>query len=254
MAPLLFLSGLGAGGLGALVGIGGGVILVPLLSLGFGLPMPVAVAVSLCAVIATSTGAAASYVRDGRVNVRLGMQLELFTVAGAILGSAIAPFLPAKVLQLVFGLVMLPVVRSLLLKPKEETEGSGEVRRFPLGCAVSFGAGALSGTLGIGGGPIKVPIMNLAMGLPFKVATATSNFMMGATAAASVFVYMSRGYLDLSVAVPTVLGVLLGATVGAKLMPVVKTLWLKRVFAMVLLVLGVEMVGRGLGFSWAVFS
>lgn len=233
------------------MGIGGGVILVPLLSLGFGLPMPVAAAVSLCAVIATSTGAAASYVRDGRVNVRLGMQLELFTVAGAILGSLIAPHLPAHVLQLVFGLVMLPVVRSLLQKPKQEEEiDTGEVRRLPLGCAVSFGAGALSGTLGIGGGPIKVPIMNLAMGLPFKVASATSNFMMGATASASVFVYMSRGLLDLSVAVPTVLGVLLGATLGARLMPRVRTLWLKRVFALVLLVLGVEMLGRGLGFSW----
>lgn len=254
MAPLLFLSGLGAGGLGALVGIGGGVILVPLLSLGFGLPMPVAVAVSLCAVIATSTGAAASYVREGRVNVRLGMQLELFTVAGAILGSLIAPHLPARVLQIVFGLIMLPVVRSLLQKPKEEAgDAPAEVRRFPLGCAVSFSAGALSGTLGIGGGPIKVPIMNLAMGLPFKVASATSNFMMGATASASVFVYMSRGFLDLSVAVPTVLGVLLGATLGAKAMPLVKTLWLKRFFAVVLLVLGVEMLGRGFGWSLAVF-
>jgi uncharacterized membrane protein YfcA len=252
LVVLLFLSGLGAGGLGALVGIGGGVVLVPLLHLAFGLPLPVAVAVSLCCVIATSSGAAASYVRDGRCDVRLGMQLELFTVAGAIIGSLIAPSLPKQALQLLFGAVTLLGVRSLVqARPREEAAtASGEVQRMPLGCAVSFGAGALSGTLGIGGGPIKVPVMNLAMGVPFKVASATSNFMIGVTAAASVFVYMARGLLDLAVAVPTVLGVLAGATIGARLMPHVPTRRLKQIFAGVLLVLGAEMMARGLGFDW----
>jgi len=251
MAALLFLSGMGAGTLGALVGIGGGVVLVPLLHLGFGVPLQVAVAVSLCCVIATSSGAAATYVRDGRCDVRLGMQLELFTVAGAILGSWIAPSLPKQALQLLFGAMTLVVVRSLLRAPARDEAGSpGGVRRLPLGCAVSFGAGALSGTLGIGGGPIKVPVMNLAMGVPFKVATATSNFMIGVTAAASVFVYAARGLLDLAVAAPTVLGVLAGASLGARLMPRVPTQRLRQLFACVLLLLGAEMMARGLGFDW----
>lgn len=251
MAALLFLSGLGAGTLGALLGIGGGVVLVPLLHLAFELPLPVAVAVSLCCVIATSSGAAATYVRDGRCDVRLGMQLELFTVAGALVGSMIAPSLPKQALQLLFGAVTLIVVRSMLRAPRrEEEDARGTVRRLPLGCAASFGAGALSGTLGIGGGPIKVPVMNLAMGVPFKVATATSNFTIGVTAAASVFVYSARGLLDLAVAVPTVLGVLAGAAAGARLMPHVPTRRLKQIFAVVLLLLGAEMLVHGFGIDW----
>lgn len=248
MLPLLFVSGFGAGGLGALLGIGGGVVLVPILTLGFGLSMQTAAAVSLCSVIATSTGAAATYVRDGRCDVRLGMTLELFTVAGAILGSFAAPFLPKSALQILFAVAMLPALRSMLAAPPVESDGRhGPPQRMPLGCAASFGAGALSGTLGIGGGAIKVPVMTLAMGLPFKVATATSNFMIGVTAAASVFVYANRGLLDLSVATPVVLGVLGGATAGAWLMPRVKTRLLKRIFAVVFLCIGVEMLLRGLG-------
>jgi len=255
MPALLFLSGLGAGGLGALVGVGGGVVLVPLLHLAFGLPLPVVAAVSLCSVIATSTGASSAYVRDGRCDVRLGMQLELFTVAGAIAGSLVAPRLPAHVLQIVFGLVTLPVVRSMLRKPPaEEAEAPHEVKRLPLGYAASFGAGALSGTLGIGGGAIKVPVMNLAMGVPFKVATATSNFMIGVTAAASVFIYAARGLIDLQVAVPTVLGVLFGAAAGARLMPRIATRRLKQVFAGIFLLIGAEMIARGLGFDWSLLQ
>lgn len=254
MPALLFLSGLGAGGLGALVGVGGGVVLVPLLHLVFGLPLPVVAAVSLCSVIATSTGASSAYVRDGRCDVRLGMQLELFTVGGAIVGSLVAPLLPAQALQVVFGLVTLPVARSLLRTPPADTGVPGPVKRLPLGYAASFGAGALSGTLGIGGGAIKVPVMNLAMGVPFKVATATSNFMIGVTAAASVFIYAARGLIDLAVAVPTVLGVLVGASIGARLMPKVATRRLKQIFACVFLLIGAEMTARGLGFDWSMLS
>lgn len=257
MAAWLFLSGLGAGGLGAMLGIGGGIVLVPLLHLVFGLPLPVTVAVSLCCVIATSTGAAASYVRSGRCDVRLGMQLELFTVAGAIVGSLVAPMLPARALQILFGLATLPVVRNLLFAPKVKEEAVTlpvPVRNLRWGCAAAVGAGALSGTLGIGGGAIKVPVMNLLMGVPFKVATATSNFTIGVTAAASAFVYMARGSLDLAVAVPTVLGVLAGAALGARLMPHVPTRRLQQVFGVLLLLLGGQMVLRGLGIDWSMLA
>jgi len=252
-AALLFLAGFGAGGLGALVGIGGGVVLVPLLHLAFDVPLPVAVAVSLCCVIATSTGAAAAHAREGRTDVRLGIHLELFTVAGAILGALVAPALPRRALQLLFAGMALFVVRSMLRRRREAAEDrAGAVRRLPLGCAVSFGAGALSGTLGIGGGAIKVPVMHLAMGVPFQVASATSNFMVGVTAAASVFVYAARGLLDLGVAVPTVLGVLLGAGVGARAMARVPTRGLQWIFAGILLLLGAEMALEGLGIDWRV--
>jgi len=248
---LLFATGVGAGALGALIGVGGGIVLVPVLSLAFGVPLQHAVAVSLACVIASSTGAAAAYVRDHRIDVRLGMQLELFTVAGAIAGAFVAPLLPKAAIEILFGLMVIPVVRSLLRPaPAEEVarvEGRGGARNLPLGCAASFGAGTLSAVLGIGGGPIKVPVMTLILGVPFKVATATSNFMIGVTAAASVFVYLSRGLLDLGIAVPTVLGVIAGATFGARLMPHVPTRLLKKVFAVVLGLVGAQMLAKGLG-------
>ncbi|HEY0840355.1 MAG TPA: sulfite exporter TauE/SafE family protein [Vulgatibacter sp.] len=249
---LLFATGAGAGALGALLGVGGGIVLVPILSLAFGVPLQHAVAVSLACVIASSSGAAAAYVRDHRCDVRLGMKLELFTVAGAIAGAFVAPHLPASAVQILFGLLVIPVARSLL-KPTptedvERVEGrTVEVRNLPLGYAASFGAGTMSAVLGIGGGPIKVPLMTLLMGVPFKVATATSNLMIGVTAAASVFVYLSRGLLDFGVAVPTVLGVIAGATIGARLMPKVPTRALKKVFALMLGVVGIEMLAKGFG-------
>ncbi len=255
---LLFATGLGAGALGALLGIGGGIILVPVLSLAFGVPMQHAVAASLVCVIASSSGAAATYVRDHRCDVRLGMKLEIFTVAGAILGAFVAPLLPTSAIQILFALMVIPAARSMLRKaPADEAasfEGQGvEVRHLPLGYAASVGAGTLSAVLGIGGGPIKVPVMTMIMGVPFKVATATSNLMIGVTASASVFVYLSRGLLDLEIVVPTVLGVLAGAMLGAMAMPHVPTARLKGVFAVLLLALGVQMLTKGLGvdlWSW----
>lgn len=252
IAALLFATGVGAGTLGALLGVGGGIVLVPVLSLAFGVPLQHAVAVSLACVIASSSGAAAAYVRDHRIDVRLGMKLEIFTVAGALAGAFVAPHLPKAAIEILFGLMVIPVARSLLRPtPTEDVarvEGRAvEVRNLPLGYAASFGAGTMSAVLGIGGGPIKVPVMTLLLGVPFKVATATSNFMIGVTAAASVFVYLSRGLLDLSIAVPTVLGVIAGATVGARLMPHVPTRLLKKIFAVVLGVVGAQMLAKGLG-------
>ncbi|AKU92824.1 sulfite exporter TauE/SafE family protein [Vulgatibacter incomptus] len=251
---LLFASGLGAGAFGALLGIGGGIILVPLLNFGFGLPLGHAVAIALACVIATSSGAAATYVKDHRCDVRLGMKLEIFTVAGALAGAFVAPFMPRSALQILFGLMIVPVTWSLLRKAPSDGAASFDgqsvpVRNLPLGCGVSFAAGSLSALLGIGGGPIKVPAMNLLMGVPFKVATATSNFMIGVTAAASVFVYYARGMLDVGMAAPTVLGVILGATVGARLMPHVPTRRLKQVYSVLLVLLGAEMISKGLDFD-----
>lgn len=250
MSLLLFASGFGAGGLGALLGIGGGVILVPLLSLAFGVPLTHAVAISLACVIGSSTGAAASYVRDHRVDVRLGMKLEIFTVAGAILGAFIAPLLPTSALQILFALMLIPAAHAMLRPaPADEVSTLPEAgaRNLPLGYAASFGAGGLSAVLGIGGGPIKVPVMTMLMGVPFKVASATSNFMIGVTASASVFIYYSRGLLDLSIATPTVLGVMGGAWLGSRLMPHIATRSLKRLFAVLLVVLSVQMFLKGVG-------
>lgn len=243
---LLVLLGLATGCLGALVGIGGGVIIVPILSLGFGVPMSSAVATSLVCVIASSSGAASAYLRDHLVDLRLGMQLELFTVAGAVAGAFFAPLLPAAFLQVLFGAMSLPVVHGLLWRPAPELPGPGTVRHLPFGYAASFGAGALSGTLGIGGGPIKVPVMTLVMGVPLKVAAATSNLMIGVTAAASVFIYWSRGLLDLGLAAPIVLGALVGSALGARLLPRVSSRVLRWMLALVLLYLGVQMIVRGL--------
>lgn len=251
----LFLTGLGAGIVGALLGIGGGIVLVPILHLGLGLPMPSAVAVSLACVIATSTGAAATFAREGLCDVRLGMRLELATVAGAIGAAFFAPYLPAALVRTLFGLAILPAVRGLLLQRKATVAvGSGTAagygpRNYGIGMGASLVAGSLSGVLGIGGGFIKVPVMNLAMGVPMRVATATSNFMIGITAAASAFVYLARGQLDLSAAAPAILGVLAGAPLGARLLPRVPADALRKVFGVLLALLATQMIVSGLGLS-----
>ena len=248
----LFLTGLGAGTVGALLGIGGGIVIVPILHLGLGLPMASAVAVSLSCVIATSTGAAATFARDGLCDVRLGMRLELATVAGAVGAAFFAPYLPAALVRVLFGLAILPAVRGLLLRRKARADGAAErtePRNYGVGMGASFVAGSLSGVLGIGGGFIKVPVMNLAMGVPIRVATATSNFMIGITAAASAFVYLARGQLDLAAAVPAILGVLVGAPLGARLLRHVPADGLRRVFGVLLALLAAQMIASGLGLS-----
>ena len=247
----LFLTGLCAGTLGALLGIGGGIVLVPVLHLVLGLPLTAAVAVSLACVIATSTGAAATFARDGLCDVRLGMRLELATVAGAVGAAFLAPQLPKELVRVLFGLAMLPAARALLRRGPAPVAagGTAEPRRMAMGMGASFVAGSLSGVLGIGGGFIKVPVMNLAMGVPIRVATATSNFMIGVTAAASAFVYLARGELDLSVAVPAVLGVLAGAAAGARLLPHVPARALRQVFGVLLVLVAAQMIAAGLGYS-----
>lgn len=251
----LFLTGLGAGVFGALLGIGGGIVLVPILHVVLGLPMVTAVAVSLACVIATSTSAGATLAREGLCDVRLGMRLELATVTGAIVGAFFAPYLPVPLVRVLFGLAILPAARGLFLRRKAAAGGGGGAaaddapRNYGVGMGASLVAGSLSGVLGIGGGFIKVPVMNLAMGVPMRVATATSNFMIGITAAASAFVYIARGQLDLAVAAPAILGVLVGAALGARLLPRVPADVLRKVFGFLLVVLAVQMIVSGLGIS-----
>jgi uncharacterized membrane protein YfcA len=244
----LVLSGFGAGIIGALLGVGGGILLVPLLTLAFKVPLLVAVAASLVCVIATSSGAAGVYVQEKLCDVRLGTLLEISTVMGALGGSYAVAYIAPEVLQITFAVLLAYVAFTIALRKEPKTAANGEyqVKNYPLGMGVSAVAGALSGALGIGGGPLKVPTMYLGMGVPFKVATATSNFMIGVTAAGSVFLYYQRGQLDMSIAVPTMIGVYVGARGGARFLPRIESSWLKRAFAVLLLFAASQMALRGL--------
>jgi uncharacterized membrane protein YfcA len=259
-----FLAGL----LGALTGLGGGVVIVPLLTLVFGIDFRYAVGASLVSVIATSSGAAVAYVREGFTNVRLGMLLEVATTVGALVGAGLAGWITPSALAVVFGLVLLgsawfsaqprpehvvetpdPLATRLHLDgtyPSLQGEKHYHVQRVPLGFGIMAGAGALSGMLGIGSGALKVLAMDQAMCLPFKVSTTTSNFMIGVTAAASAGIYLARGYVDPGLAMPVVLGVLAGATLGARLLTTTRSAMLRMIFAVVVAVLGVEMIINGL--------
>ena len=259
-----FLAGL----LGALTGLGGGVVIVPLLTLGFGIDFRYAVGASLVSVIATSSGAAVAYVREGYTNIRVGMLLEVATTVGALFGAALAAWIAPSALAVVFGLVLLgsawfsarprpehvvetpdPLAGRLRLDgtyPSLQGEKHYHVQRVPLGFGVMAGAGALSGMLGIGSGALKVLAMDQAMCLPFKVSTTTSNFMIGVTAAASAGIYLARGYVDPGLAMPVVLGVLAGATLGARVLATTRSALLRVIFAVVVALLGFEMIINGL--------
>jgi uncharacterized membrane protein YfcA len=266
-SAILGLGSFAAGLLGALTGLGGGVVIVPLLTLGFGIDFRYAVGASLVAVIATSSGAAAAYVREGFTNVRVGMLLEVATTVGAILGAYFAGLVSTSVLAVVFGVVLLysawaasrprsehlvgtpdPLAQRLRLDgsfPSLTGERAYHVQHVPLGFGLMAAAGALSGLLGIGSGAVKVLAMDQAMCLPFKVSTTTSNFMIGVTAAASAGVYLSRGYIDPGLAMPVVLGVLSGALLGARLLSRTPSARLRTVFAVVILALAAAMIYNG---------
>ena len=265
---LVWLGSLVAGFLGALTGLGGGVVIVPLLALVFHVDLRYAIGASLVSVIATSSGAAAAYVKEGYSNIRIGMFLEIATTFGAITGAYVAVLVAPNAVAVVFGLVLL-LSAYLSSRPRDETPYTGpagplverlrlggsyptpegpqeySVRRVPLGFGLMYGAGVLSGLLGIGSGALKVLAMDQAMGIPFKVSTTTSNFMIGVTAAASAGVYLSRGYIDPGLAMPVMLGVLLGSVLGARVLPGTKTHTLRLVFALVIVALGLEMIYKG---------
>ena len=266
-----FLVGIGsvaAGFLGALTGLGGGVVIVPLLVIGFGVDIRYAAGASLVSVIATSSGAAAAYVREGYSNVRIGMFLEVATTMGALAGAFLAARLPAALISVVFGLVLLhaaymsfqsrhghapvesPDPLAVRLKmdasyPTLAGPKSYHVRAIPLGFGLMALAGAISGILGIGSGAFKVLAMDRAMRIPFKVATTTSNFMIGVTAAASAGVYLHRGYLDPGLAMPVMLGVLLGSLLGVRKLMTSTPVLLRLVFSVVVLFLAIEMIYNG---------
>jgi uncharacterized protein len=257
-----------AGFLGALTGLGGGVVIVPLLVLGFGVDIRYAIGASLVSVIATSSGAAAAYVREGYSNIRVGMFLEIATTLGALSGAMFASRVPANGLAVVFGFVLLysaylsrhrspdgtsrgetsrwaVALRLDSAYPTVAGKKSYHVQRVPAGFGLMYAAGILSGLLGIGSGAVKVLAMDHAMGLPFKVSTTTSNFMIGVTAAASAGVYLHRGYIDPGLAMPVMLGALLGSMQGAHFLAVAKTRKLRVVFMWVIVGLAVEMLYKG---------
>jgi len=270
LTALVGIGSLIAGFLGSLTGLGGGVIIVPLLTLGFGVDIHYAIGAAVVSVIATSSGAAAAYVREGYTNIRLGMVLEIATTIGALVGAGVALYLQASVIAVVFGAVLIySAYTSAVQKPHaSETVASDgmaswlrlsgsyptpnglehyHVRGVPLGFALMLVAGILSGLLGIGSGAVKVLAMDKVMRLPFKVSTTTSNFMIGVTAAAGAGIYFRRGYIDPGLAMPVMLGVLLGSFVGARLLPRAKVLVLRLVFSALIGLLGVEMIYSGLG-------
>ena len=266
---LVWTGSLVAGFLGALTGLGGGVVLVPLLTLFFKVDLRYAIGASLVSVIATSSGSAAAYVKEGFSNIRIGMFLEIATTIGALLGAFLTAKVPASALAIIFGVVLLySAYVSRRTRPRTETpeppdplatklkmngtfpDTSGirnyNVYRVPAGFGVMFGAGAISGLLGIGSGALKVVAMDQAMKIPFKVSTTTSNFMIGVTAAASAGVYLSRGYIDPGLAMPVMLGVLIGSLMGTRVLVKTQTKLLRLVFSAVIVLLGLEMVFKGL--------
>jgi uncharacterized membrane protein YfcA len=268
LASLVGLGSFAAGLLGALTGLGGGIIIVPLLTLVFHVDLRYAIGASLVSVIATSSGAASAYVKQGFTNIRVGMLLEVATTCGAIGGAFLAAKTPTSAIAIIFGLVLLYSAYRSFKRPQDHLPadqgdrwanrlrlnstyptplGKQEyaVQHVPAGFAMMAGAGVLSGLLGIGSGVLKVLAMDQAMRLPFKVSTTTSNFMIGVTAAASAGVYLHSGYIEPTIVFPVMLGVLSGALLGAHILAGAKTKVLRQLFAVVIVVLAVEMLYKG---------
>jgi hypothetical protein len=272
---LLAAAGFGAGVFGSLLGLGGGVLIVPLLTFGFGLPFREAVGVSLVCVIVTSSAAAGVYLERHLANMRLGMLLEVFTVSGALVGGLVAFLLPDRVLAGLFAILLVYTGVTMMLRgataargdagpvvaaegPAGPAEAPGAFRaalggpgyrpaRLGVGIAGSLFAGVVSALLGVGGGIVKVPLMHLVMGIPLKVATATSNFMIGVTDAASAIVYLMRGGIDPLVVGPTAVGVFAGAMVGSRVAQRIELRLLRLLFAAVMALTALQMALRALG-------
>jgi len=255
-----------AGVIGSLIGLGGGIIITPILVLGFGIDIRYAMGAALASVIATSSGAAAAYLRDGISNMRIGLFLCLATTLGAVGGAMLAGVLNTAILSFVFGLALLataaislrkspdsskialpetPIAKKLRLDDEYPAGHTYHVQGVVPGFFVMVIAGILSGLLGIGSGAFKVLAMDQIMRIPFKVTTTTSNFMIGVTAAASVGIYLKNGYLDPVLVYPVALGVLAGSFLGARLINLVPTGVLKVIFLVAIVFIGVQMVLRG---------
>lgn len=266
---IVFLVSICAGLVGALTGLGGGIIVTPALTLLLGIDIRYAIGASLVSVIATSSGAAASYVRDGLSNIRIGMFLEIATTIGAICGALLAGKTPTSMLAILFGAVLLHsawqvvqtkvdgrhlvqmdtfTARLRLGGVYQAPEGAVpyQVVRAKAGFAMMYLAGLISGLLGIGSGALKVIAMDRIMGIPFKVSTATSSFMIGVTGVASAAIYLKRGYIHPMIALPVMLGVICGSTVGARLLPRLPVKFLRRLFAIAVVIIAVQMIIHGL--------
>jgi uncharacterized membrane protein YfcA len=270
---ILFLGAISAGLLGSLTGLGGGVIIIPLLTLGFGVPMHYAIGASLISVIGTSSGAAVAFVKEGFTNMRIGMFLEIATTAGAIVGALVSGMLNPNTIGIIFAsILLLTVVLNLKGKPDHQEPlipGSLEEKlklfgTFPdKGILKSYSArntvpgffmmmfaGTMSGLLGIGSGALKVLAMDNMMKLPFKVSTTTSNFMIGVTAVASALIYFQRGEIVPVIVAPVLIGVVVGSFIGSKTLMVSKTKKLKVFFAIVITILSVYMMYNGINKSF----
>lgn len=266
---ILFLGAILAGMLGSLTGLGGGVVVIPLLTLGFGVDMRYAVGAALVTSIATSSGAAAAYIKEGITNVRIGMFLEVATTTGAVIGALVAMYMPTNVIAIFFGVVLVFSAAMSLRKKNQVIDYTApgdklgvvmklnssyptsdgvvqyNVRRVFGGFSLMTLAGIISGILGIGSGALKVLAMDTMMKIPFKVSTTTSNFMVGVTAAASAVVYLQRGYIDPGLAFPIVVGVLIGAFFGSKVLMKANVRTLRLIFFFVVSFLALQMMYNG---------
>ncbi|MGN0062359.1 MAG: sulfite exporter TauE/SafE family protein [Alloprevotella sp.] len=266
---IMLLAAYGAGLLGSLTGLGGGVVVIPVLTLCFGVDFHYAVGAALVASIATSSGSGSAYVKEGITNIRLGMFLEIATTLGAVAGAIIAVWLNNNVIAVIYGLVLILTGTMQFVKKQDHTgiQGSQAARRLKLfgtwpqkdgslkayelrnvgrGFSVMGIAGMLSGILGIGSGVLKVIAMDNMMKVPFKVSTTTSNFMMGVTACASAVVYVQRGNIVPGIACPVLIGVLLGALTGARLLKRLDVRVLRKVFAIAVFMVAANMIYMGL--------
>lgn len=266
---IMLLAAYAAGLLGSLTGLGGGVVVIPVLTLCFGVDFHYAVGAALVASIATSSGSGSAYVKEGITNVRLGMFLEIATTLGAVLGAAIAIYLNNSIIAVIYGLVLILTGIMQFVKKQDHMgeKGSESARRLKLfgtwpqpdgtkkpyelrnvagGFSVMGIAGMLSGILGIGSGVLKVIAMDNLMKVPFKVSTTTSNFMMGVTACASAVVYIQRGNIVPGIACPVMIGVLLGALTGARLLKRLDVRLLRKVFAFAVFAVAANMIYMGL--------
>ncbi|WP_316816263.1 sulfite exporter TauE/SafE family protein [Pedobacter nyackensis] len=274
MSVLLFtiivlIGAFAAGLVGSLTGLGGGVIIIPLLTLALGVDIHYAIGASIISVIATSSGSAAAYVKEGITNIRIGMFLEVATTISAIIGAVVTVYINPGYIAVIFGLILLFSAAMMVRKKvdRSDNDTSGKlavffklngtyptdegVKKYAVhnvvgGFLMMFVAGIISGLLGIGSGALKVIAMDNIMRIPFKVSTTTSNFMMGVTAAASAIVYLHRGQIDPGIAMPVTVGVLLGATIGSKILVKANTDKLKVVFAVVVTFLALQMIYNGL--------
>ena len=271
---MMFLVSIFAGIFGSIVGLGGGIVVIPVLTILMGVDIHFAIGASIVAIIGTSSGAASTYVRDKVTNLRVGMFLELASASGAIIGAAIAAYTNSAALETIFGSILLVSLVPMLMKIGEDipkspelkgmskrlgltgsyTESDGRAVKYnatrPVeGLAGTAVAGVLSGLLGIGGGAFKVLSMDLAMKLPMKVSTTTSNFMIGVTAAASAGIYFARGDVDPLIVAPVALGILIGAAIGARVLLRSRNTTVRRIFAVVLAVAAAEMILSALGVS-----